>query len=245
MRTALVREQSEAARDAMRRWARPCDAYSHERARGLLARSLLRGLLVEMTGAEPSCWMFETEPSGQPVARRGGGDSGPSIAISHSGGWVACAASARGRVGIDIERHRPGRDIAGIAGLAFGGGERRDVERGGAAAFYRIWTQREALAKARGRGLAEAADGVDRAAGFPGDGAEWRRIGGETWWLAQATPVEGLSLAVAFTPAAGVHPARNPAAASRAGFCPSRDCVDRSTPPPAVSRPKPPARPAP
>jgi phosphopantetheinyl transferase len=197
VRGALVREGSAAARDAMRRWSLSCDASYSSRERSLLARALLRRLLAESTGM-PFGWTFDVETSGRPIACHESGSCPPAIAISHSGGWVACAVARGGQIGIDIEIDRPGRDIMGIAGLAFGDGERRDVERVGAAAFYRIWTAREALAKARGRGLAEAADGIDRVEGSPADGVQLRRIGGEVWWLAHAMPVERLALALAF-----------------------------------------------
>jgi phosphopantetheinyl transferase len=157
----------------------------------------LRLLLAESTGATFG-WTFDVEISGRPIACRKSSGCVPAIAISHSGGWVACAVASRGQVGIDIEVHRPGRDIMGIAGLAFGDGERRDVEREGVAAFYRIWTSREALAKARGRGLVEAADGIDRVAGAVRNGVRLRRIGSEEWWLIQAMPAQGLALALAF-----------------------------------------------
>jgi len=197
VRGALVKEGSAAARDAMQRWSRPRDASYSARARSLLARALLRRLLAESTGA-PSGWTFDVDISGQPVARLRCGGRAPSITISHSGGWVACAVANGGQIGIDIEVCRPGRDIMGIAGLAFGPGERRDVEREGAVAFYRVWTLREALAKARGRGLAQVADGIDRIERSPADGLQLRRIGDEAWWLTHATPLEGLTLALAF-----------------------------------------------
>ena len=197
VRGALVREGSLAAREAMRRWSHPCDLSYSARERSLLARALLRWLLVESTG-RPFGWRFDVENSGRPIARHKAGGGGASIAISHSGGWVACVVARCGQIGIDIEIYRPGRNIMGIAGLAFGNAERQDVEREGEAAFYRIWTSREALAKARGRGLAEAADGIDRVAGSSADCVELRRIGGEAWWLAHGTPMEGFSLAVAF-----------------------------------------------
>lgn len=197
VRGALVREGSLAAREAMRRWSRPCDVCYSARERSLLARALLRWLLAESMGT-PFGWRFDVEISGRPIVRRKQGGAVPSIAISHSGGWVACVVARCGQIGIDIEVYRPGRNIMGIASLAFGKAERQAVEREGEAAFYRIWTSREALAKARGRGLAEAADGIDRVEGSSADCVELRRIGGEAWWLAHGTPVEGLSMALAF-----------------------------------------------
>ncbi len=197
VRWALVKEGSTAAHNAMRRWSRPSDLCYSARERSRLARALLRLLLAESTGVTFG-WTFDVETSGRPIARRKSGGSVPPIAISHSGGWVACAVASRGQIGIDIEAYRPGRDIMGIAGLAFGDGERQHVRREGVAAFYRIWTSREALAKARGRGLVEAADGVDRVTGPLANGVQLRRIGGEEWWLVQATPAQGLTLALAF-----------------------------------------------
>jgi len=196
VRGVLVREGSAAAREAMRHWSRPCDVADSGRARSLLARALLRWLLAEMTGT-PFGWRFDAETSGRPIVHRKGAGFLPSIAISHSGGWVACGLARCGQIGIDIEVYRPGRNIMGIAGLAFGAAERQEVERDGEAAFYRIWTSREALAKARGRGLAEAADGIDRVEGSSADCVQLRRIGGEAWWLAHVTPLAGLSLALA------------------------------------------------
>jgi phosphopantetheinyl transferase len=163
----------------------------------LLARALLRWLLAESMGT-PFGWSFDAEISGRPIVRRKEGRGVPAIAISHSGEWVACVVARCGQIGIDIEVHRPGRNIMGIAGLAFGPAERRGVEREGEAAFYRIWTSREALAKARGRGLAEAADGIDRFESSSAESVELRAIGGDAWWLAHVAPVPGLSMALAF-----------------------------------------------
>src|SRR5262249_12508285 len=81
---------------------------------------------------------------------------------------------------------------------------------GGWGALYRIWTSREALAKARGRGLVEAADGIDRVAGVT-NGLQLRRIGGEEWWLMQATPAQGLALALAFNRGVDGHATARPA----------------------------------
>ena len=51
-------------------------------------------------------------------------------------------------IGVDIERLKPGRPFADLARMAFGPMENAEVARSGEPAFYRIWTAREALAKA-------------------------------------------------------------------------------------------------
>jgi 4'-phosphopantetheinyl transferase len=66
------------------------------------------------------------------------------LSISHSGAWVACALADR-PVGIDIERERPGRDLAGLGALIGAAGEPQ--------AFYTAWTLKEAVLKRAGQGL--------------------------------------------------------------------------------------------
>jgi phosphopantetheinyl transferase len=96
---------------------------------------------------------------------------------------VAVAMARAGALGVDIERHRA-RDFAALAAQAFGPAERAEVGIHGADAFYRIWTLREAMAKATGEGLALAANGRDLVEGFLS--GSYRRISheGRLWHLA-------------------------------------------------------------
>jgi 4'-phosphopantetheinyl transferase len=154
-------------------------------------------MLVHATGIPLRGWMFKAEPSGRPIVQSASCDHVPSISLSHSGGWVAVAASDAGAIGIDIEVHRPHRNFNAIAAAAFGPEEQWLVSAGGAAGFYRIWTLKEAMAKASGEGIAMVADRTDRVANSPKEGV-WRvSIGATPWLLAHARPVSGLSLAVA------------------------------------------------
>jgi len=196
----LLEEDSAEARALLERWPNPDDP---PRRRSRLARALLRVLLGGATGVDPGLWEFSADPSGRPLARAPGVAEPPSVSLSHSGGWVACAVAAGGSLGIDVEAHRAGRDHAGIAGLAFGPGEQRRAADGGAAAFYRIWTLREAMAKSTGQGLVQAADGSDRAAGGPDHGCWTMDLDGARWWLAHEVPAPGLSLSVALEGRAG------------------------------------------
>jgi 4'-phosphopantetheinyl transferase len=75
----------------------------------------------------------------------------PGFSLSHSGHWVACAISSSAVLGLDVEIIDATRDLAGIAEAAFQPaeaawlGSRPDAER--VAAFYRLWTLKEALFK--------------------------------------------------------------------------------------------------
>jgi 4'-phosphopantetheinyl transferase len=195
--TALMSECGGAADDVLLRWSSPEDHVSGVRRRSLLARAMLRRMLVHVTGVPALGWVFDAEPSGRPIARNASSDRVPSVSLSHSGGWVAVAVSDVGAVGIDIEVHRPRRNFNRIAATAFGPEEQCLVAADGAPGFYRIWTLKEAMAKASGAGLAEVADRIDRAAGGPREGAWRANVGTTPWWLAHTTPVPGVSLALA------------------------------------------------
>ena len=195
--TALMLECGTTAGDALLRWSLPSDNFPGARRRSLLARALLRRMLVQTTGIPPGGWVFDVEPSGRPIVRNVACDRVPSISLAHSGGWVAITASDAGAIGIDIEVHRPRRNFSGIAAAAFGPDEQWLVAADGAASFYRIWTLREAMAKASGEGIAEVADRIDRVANGPKEGVWRASIGTTRWLLAHTTPVSGLSLAVA------------------------------------------------
>lgn len=73
--------------------------------------------------------------------------------ISHTAGLVVCAYAGDGRLGIDVERHGPvdltefrrvftDREYRYLSGQT-------DLER----AFFRLWTKKEAVMKADGRGF--------------------------------------------------------------------------------------------
>ena len=141
-----------------RRWATSDDyeyvaARHHSAAaRSLAARAALRGLLAQVTGQRN--WNLHADGAGKPFTDPD--RQGPAISISHSGEMIAVAVGAPGiELGIDIERHGL-RNFAEIAGNWFGPAEIAEVAASGAEAFYRTWTAREALAKARGTGLAGA-----------------------------------------------------------------------------------------
>src|SRR5262245_39289846 len=140
IKTVLMAERGPAADAVLSLWSSPADRLSGARQRSLLGRALLRRLLVDATGLFPAGWTFNAEPSGRLTARHDACGRVPSVSLSHSGGWVACAISDAGPLGIDIEVHRSDRNFCGIAAAAFGPGEQSQVANEGAAGFYRIWT---------------------------------------------------------------------------------------------------------
>ncbi len=113
----------------------------------LETRRLARSLLP------PGRWDIGADKDGRPlILPAGAGD----LSLSHAGGWAAAALVGGGRVGIDIEVARAGRDVRILAERFLSPAECRVVAAEGQPAFLAFWTMREAVSKLWGRGLAEA-----------------------------------------------------------------------------------------
>lgn len=197
----LMRADSPAALQALQDWSIDEDRQSNPRPASLLCRALLRGMLAEITQSPPEAWQFSKQNSGAPVAAHRRDQPAPAISISHSGSWVSVAASFAGAIGIDVEQSRDRRNLQGIAERAFGPREQKAVGDLGSARFYAIWTLREAIAKAGGRGLEMAADRRDRVPDGPFEGSQWLPLEDGDWWLMHANPAPDVSLGLAFRPA--------------------------------------------
>ncbi len=134
------------------------------RARYLAGRYALRAALGELLGVPPAglrfvrrCHRCGETGHGKP-ALRWPRDERVDFNLAHSGALVAVAAVRGGRVGIDVERLRPGLDVLGVARLAFSADEIAELEAlpnpdERRAAFFRCWTRKEAYLKARADGL--------------------------------------------------------------------------------------------
>lgn len=193
--------------DVIARWARPEDeAAAHLRRhpdatrRTLLGRSLVRALVSDCTGVNGARCHIHTDANGKPFLRLPSGGDGPAISVSHSGAFVAAAVTEMGELGIDIEHHRPNRPLSSLAEFAFGRQEQAAAATS-PASFYRIWSLREAMSKASGQGLREAADGTDRILGGPEVGAWIAEMDSGAWLLAHTAPTTDYSLAIAVRPA--------------------------------------------
>jgi 4'-phosphopantetheinyl transferase len=149
------------------RFARP-----ERRRQFVLGRILLRIAVSRLTGVPPAAIAVEEWPGAAPrLIFPSPPTTQPAFSLSHSGPWVACAASCETGLGLDIEVIDPQRDVLALSASAFHANEHAwlmtqpDAQR--RAAFYDLWSIREALYKllpdSEGHGLpvvASPEDGV-------------------------------------------------------------------------------------
>jgi 4'-phosphopantetheinyl transferase len=140
---ALVDLLDDAERDRLRRFRHPAD-----RARYLAAHALTRLVLADAVGAAAAELAFDRtcrcgEQHGKPTL-----PGGPGFSLTHGGDLVGLAVHD-GPVGLDVERLRPLHDLAAMAAHACSPAEAVPD----AAAFFTLWTRKEALLKATGTGL--------------------------------------------------------------------------------------------
>jgi len=137
-----------------------------DRNASVLGIALLAAACAELgVGFEPVT--LEYPDNGKPRL-----PGGPDFSISHTRGLVACAAAARGRVGLDIEI--AGSVTARVAARILSAAERAAVEEGAMSATD-AWVMKEAVVKLAGRGL-----GALEAVALEAPRA---RLEGEGYWL--------------------------------------------------------------
>lgn len=127
--------------------------HDRDRHRFVAAHAGLRLALAAETGQPPRALSFTTTAGGKPQLER----HALSFNLSHTGA-VAVVATCRGSVvGVDVEMAGRLRDLDGLAGMVM-----TPCEQAGFATlpkdlrqivFMRVWTRKEALLKADGRGL--------------------------------------------------------------------------------------------
>jgi 4'-phosphopantetheinyl transferase len=187
--------------DGLNRSQRDAFAHSERRSRRQVQRaaaeSLLGDLLDLLAEGPLSPWQVIRNHDGKPTLVNSGGQSAIEVSLSHSGPIGLVGISDRGEIGVDLELKNPRRSISEIAAFAFGPQERRTVESAGLSAFYRIWTLREALAKACGIGFPMLTDGRDYFALAPKAGNWQSEIDGRHWLFSTGDLVGDYAFSIA------------------------------------------------
>ena len=122
--------------------------------RFILGRLFIRHLLAFYLKQPAGEVIFKYNAHGKPCQQH---NSNLAFNLSHTANKFALALSFIGEVGIDIEQHKPNRNIQGIANEVFTANElqwfRELTKQEQAMQFYRLWTLKEATLKAEGSGL--------------------------------------------------------------------------------------------
>ncbi len=149
------------ARHELERAARLLDP--REGYRFALARRGLRMILGRETACAPHDIRFEVGEHGKPALIRGETTPGDGLSfnLSHSGDLALLAVSRDGCVGVDVERVRDVDlriarrffTVREAEAIAAAGGQPEQL-----AAFFRIWTAKEAVVKATGEGILRGLD---------------------------------------------------------------------------------------
>lgn len=167
------------------------------------ARAFLRAVLARCLGADAASLCFGATAHGKPYLLE---PTAPlHFNLAHTGSVALLAVGVDTAVGVDVERVRADLDLTGIARRFFRPEESAALEALPAVrrtdAFFAVWTRKEALLKALGKGIA---GGVDRfgvtvepdaparvvaAAGGPLEAARW--------WVADLAAGPGYRAAVA------------------------------------------------
>jgi 4'-phosphopantetheinyl transferase len=130
--------------------------FEADRNRFVAARSALRSILAARTGATPQSLMLRAGEHGKPALE----DAAWEFNVSHSGACVLIGVCREVACGVDIEVSDKRRSEEDIAERFFSA---REVEwmRKHPRGFFRLWTAKEAVIKAVGRGLSVPLPDVD------------------------------------------------------------------------------------
>ncbi|MFO1104263.1 MAG: 4'-phosphopantetheinyl transferase superfamily protein [Methylocystis sp.] len=137
-------------------------AFESDRRAYVAAHALLRARLSQRSiDVSPREWRFGATPHGKPFLL--GPSAGLSVSLSHTRGMVAVAIASGREIGVDVESALTPRNALNVAERYFAPEEaellrsesdpvtRNEI-------FFAIWTLKEAVLKADGRGLARGLD---------------------------------------------------------------------------------------
>lgn len=161
--------------------------------RFLAARRVVRAMFSKFSGIPSEKIGLDLDADGKPFLDGGGYQ----FSVAHSGKMVAVAV-ARSQIGVDLEIERE-VDVLALAQRFFSPEEASILRRNpDPALFFRLWTCREAAAKADGRGLAKLLGQTRVAEKANTAGGINVTIGDESWIACHCRESTGVHVALAF-----------------------------------------------
>ena len=193
--------------DEIHLWFFPQWQAQNDTASSLPLRTLLAGYL----GRDAAAVRIERAEHGKPHVA---GKPALEFNLSHSGGAMLVALSRSQPLGVDMEMPRRSRPVLALARRWFDPAEAAVLETlpeaDQQAAFLRLWSCKEAVLKALGRGIGFGLDQLAFDMGTAGDATYLRRLDGDPtralWHIVRLRPTAGCVGALAWRgPARAIH----------------------------------------
>ncbi len=131
--------------------------FPEDRARFVLGRALVRKCLGAYLQQAPETIELSYTERDRPVLAH---DEGIQFSLTHTHDLVAVAVTANAQIGIDLERVKATPDLPALAERILSAQDLQAFQalppQEALAAFFRVWTRKEAYLKATGEGITEA-----------------------------------------------------------------------------------------
>jgi 4'-phosphopantetheinyl transferase len=143
--------------------------FEIHRRRFIAGRGMLRLILGRYCDVQPAELRFDYGPNGKPTLRCGEGTCSSRAVVqfnlAHSGVVGVLAITRVGPVGVDVEQVRGFPELRELVCRFFSAREAAEFStlrcEGQLAAFFNLWTRKEALLKAIGEGIGQSLDRVE------------------------------------------------------------------------------------
>jgi 4'-phosphopantetheinyl transferase len=131
--------------------------FERDRHRWVNGRAWVRGQLAARLACPAASLELAVEPGGRPSLKD---YPGLDFNLSHTGDWIALVMCQEGRIGVDLETVDPTFPALEIAREFFLPAEHDWIAAGPVERFFHLWTAKEALMKATGRGMSLPPDKI-------------------------------------------------------------------------------------
>ncbi|HWC61759.1 MAG TPA: 4'-phosphopantetheinyl transferase superfamily protein [Verrucomicrobiae bacterium] len=179
--------------------------FEKHRNRYLAGRGALRAMLAPYFGTHAAGLRFEYLENGKPALTGEFANAGIHFNLAHTGDLALAAITRVGMIGVDVESVRPIKNVDELVARFFSPRESKLFQKLSEdqkpAAFFNLWTRKEAMLKATGEGITRSLNLVE-VSFLPGDMARVVAISGdakagERWCLRELWPAKGFTGAVA------------------------------------------------
>jgi 4'-phosphopantetheinyl transferase len=179
--------------------------FEKHRNRYIAGRGVLRKILERYLHADAAALRFVYSANGKPALSGEFADAGIHFNLAHSEDLALVAVTRVGVVGVDVECVRPVKEMDELVARFFSPRENEAFQKVAdavkPAAFFNLWTRKEAILKATGEGITRSLSLVE-VSFLPGEPAQLLAISGDAakaaqWSLRELSPAAGFTGAIA------------------------------------------------